>query len=223
LSQDDEKIVGGFIFFHDLVLFSGHMKLLSIKENQDNHDAEQKDTELVRRAQKGDRDAFEALIRGYQKRIFQMAYCFFREPEDAMEIVQETFLRVYKSIRGFKEGTRFQGWLYRVAVNLCIDYYRKFKKKRLKESEMAEVGERLHSQIPDPEIWLSKEMVNTRIQAAVAGLSKREKMVFLLKHFNDLKYREIAGIMNIAVGTVKSTHHRALSQVKKRVLALEKQ
>lgn len=204
-----------------MCFFRSYMKLLSIKENLADHDAEQKDRELVRRAKEGDRDAFEALIRCYQKRVFRMAYCFFREPEDAMEIVQETFLRVYRSIQGFKEGTRFQGWLYRVAVNLCIDYYRKFKKTRLKESEMAEVEERLHSRTLDPEIQLSREVVDTRIRAAVAGLSKREQMVFLLKHFNDLKYREIAGIMNIAVGTVKSTHHRALLQVKKRVLALE--
>lgn len=201
------------------------MKLVLEKEKQDNHaDLDNEDT-LIRRAQLGDEAAFDAIIRMYQKKVFKLAYGFFREPEDAMEIVQETFLRVFRTIRGFREdqGSRqFQSWLYRVTANLCIDYYRKFRKKRLRDTEMEDVHHKLHGASDDPETRMSREALNSGIRDAVDRLPKREKMVFTLKHYSNLKYQDIAGVMNIAVGTVKSTHHRALSHVKSHVLALEK-
>ena len=88
---------------------------------------------LVRRIKQGHQPAFSELASLYQQKVFRLAYWFFKDKDDAMEIVQETFLRLYQKLDGFDETderTRFNSWIYRIAYNLCIDFYRKFKKKK---------------------------------------------------------------------------------------------
>ena len=80
---------------------------------------------LVDKIKEGDREAFMTLIRLYQKKVFLLAYSFFRNKEDALDIVQETFLRFYEKVRIFQRGKNFQNWLLQIAKNLCVDYYRK--------------------------------------------------------------------------------------------------
>jgi RNA polymerase sigma-70 factor (ECF subfamily) len=191
------------------------MKLLSIKDKEEQYGTTDAEQALLRRAKDGDRAAFEEVVRLYQEKVFKLAYWFFHNPEDAMEIVQETFLRIYRSLDSFREGTNFGSWLYRVAANLCIDYYRKFKKRRPEVSAPVVVTD-------DPESQLSRQILNDQINSAVAGLAKQEKMVFVLKHFSHLKYRQIAEVLNISVGTVKSTHHRALVKVRRGVMPPER-
>ncbi len=108
------------------------MNDIPIKEitNADNNE---KDRELVRQIKQGCQSAFTEIVSRYQKNIFKLAYGFFQDRDDAMEIVQETFIRLYEKLDGFDENnekTWFKNWVNRIAYNLCIDFYRKFKKKK---------------------------------------------------------------------------------------------
>jgi len=198
-------------------LFRNGVRLSKEKENV----TADREGVLIRQAKTGNARAFEEIIFLYQQRIFKLAYWFLQDPEDAMEIVQDTFLRLYKNIHGFREGTRFQGWIFRIATNLCIDYYRKFKKRQQKGEDInrwAADRQALADSTDNPEEQASRQVLRENIKNSVRRLPKREKMIFVLKHYSQLKYREIAEIMNISTGTVKSAHHRALSRVKREVM-----
>lgn len=84
---------------------------------------------LIEKIKSGDRDAFVSITNLYQRKVFAVAYSFFRNKEDALDIVQETFLRVYQKINMFKQGKNFQNWLLQITKNLCIDFYRKQQSK----------------------------------------------------------------------------------------------
>ncbi len=187
------------------------------------YDASTGEETLVLQAQNGSTAAFEQIIVLYQKRIFKMAYGYLKNTEDAKEVVQDTFLRLYKSIGSYREGNRFSSWLFRIAANLCVDHYRKNKLRSQREGDTDNlVGDHYQvSETEDPEQHMTNETMKAQIHDAVAQLSKQEQKVFMLKHYSHLKYQEIADVMDISVGTVKSTHHRAVTNLKKRILALE--
>lgn len=180
-----------------------------------------RDNELVRLVKQGDQQAFTELITLYQKRIFKMAFGFFRDKDDAMEIVQETFLRVYEKIDKFDLHSSFKNWIYRVAYNLCIDFYRKFKSKKNQSQDMFELDEVRNIAVVDPEAQADRQIFKEDLEKSLLTLSKRQKMIFVMKHFSALKYKEISDILNISVGTVKSLHHRAAKALKKRLAHYE--
>jgi RNA polymerase sigma-70 factor (ECF subfamily) len=178
---------------------------------------------LVLQAQNGSTAAFEQIIVLYQKRIFKMAYGYLKNTEDAKEVVQETFMKLYRSIGSYQQGSRFSSWLYRIAANLCVDHYRKNKLRAEREGDTDSlVGDHYQvAETEDPETHMTNETMKGQIHDAVALLSKQEQKVFMLKHFSHMKYQEIAEVMGISVGTVKSTHHRAVANIRKRVVAQE--
>jgi len=168
---------------------------------------------LVEKIKHGDREAFMTVISLYQKRIFLLAFSFFHNREDAMDIVQETFLRLYQKIHYFREGKNFQNWLFQIAKNLCIDYYRKSyskmrewgSEKNIEEMNLSfENGRNSHQSSDLKEIF----------SRCLKKLAQRQRMVFVLKHYNQFKYREIAQILNISQGTVKSLHFKAVQNLR---------
>lgn len=192
------------------------MRLRNEKKNENN----KKEMELILKLKQNNHQAFEEIIFLYQKKIFKLAYCFFQDREDAMEIVQETFLRLFKKIDRFKEESHFQNWIYRIASNLCIDYYRRFKKKKIDEAEFFNFMKNQYLDTKGPEEHMTKEIEKKSIKYFIQLLPKRQKMVFTLKHFGYLKFKDISRILNISIGTVKSLHHRAIFQLKKRAINL---
>jgi RNA polymerase sigma-70 factor (ECF subfamily) len=168
---------------------------------------------LVERVKSGDREAFMVLTRLYQRKVFQLAYSYFRNKEDALDIVQETFLRFHQKAPMFQKGKNFQNWLLQLAKNICIDYYRKHHKKdkELRQEEnIEEVNHAPHdSSHHDPSSDL-KEIFSRCLEK----LSERQRMIFVMKHFNHLHYSEIAQILNIALGTVKSLHFKAVRNLR---------
>jgi RNA polymerase sigma-70 factor (ECF subfamily) len=183
-----------------------------------NADKEEKD--LVRQVKLGYRPAFSELVTRYQQRIFKLAYGFFQDRDDAMEIVQETFLRLYRKLDGFDETderTRFRNWVYRIAYNLCIDFYRKFKKQKADMKELYQFHETTRSGDGDPEERLDRQHFREQLEKSMMRLPKRQKHVFVLRHYSGLKYTEIAGILDLSVGTVKSLYHRSVQVLKKRL------
>jgi RNA polymerase sigma-70 factor (ECF subfamily) len=168
---------------------------------------------LLESIKRGDREAFMELTRLYQKRIFLLAFSFFHNREDAMDIVQETFLRLYQKLHSFREGKNFQNWIFQIAKNLCIDHYRKNHSKRKAWATDKSVEEMsLSSQNGhDPNRASDLKEIFSR---CLERLAEKQRMVFVLKHYNQLKYKEIAQVLNISQGTVKSLHFKAVRNLR---------
>jgi len=168
---------------------------------------------LVERIKSGDREAFMALTQQYQRKVFQLAYSYFRNKEDALDIVQETFLRFYQKAHLFQKGKNFQNWLLQLTKNICIDYYRKHHKRDnefRREENIEKVNPTSHdSSHHDPSSDL-KEIFSRCLEK----LSDKQRMIFVMKHYNHLHYSEIAQILNIALGTVKSLHFKAVRNLR---------
>ena len=103
-------------------------------KEENNDEFKNESTDLYKRLQRGDQFAFNKLVEKYQKRLFRIGYSYFQDKDEAMEIVQDTFIKVYKNISGYNIGTNFDSWIYRITSNLCIDKYRKNKREKKKPS-----------------------------------------------------------------------------------------
>ena len=172
---------------------------------------------LVVRIQGGDREAFAELVRLFQKKIFAVAYGFFHDRDDALEIVQETFMRVYEKIGSYRPDHSLQSWIYRLTRNLCVDYYRKYTKKRKLEHGFDSIPARQLASADDCQAAYESRQTDEAIERAVGTLSWRQKEVFFLKYRQGMKLRQVAEIMAISLGTVKALHHRALKRIRREV------
>jgi RNA polymerase sigma-70 factor (ECF subfamily) len=173
--------------------------------------------ELVLRIQRGEREAFSELVGLFQKKVFALAYGFFRDREDALEIVQETFMRVYEKIGAYRPDHSLQSWICRVAHNLCVDYYRKHAKKWKLEDDFASVPERQLGCADKSQADFDAQRVAAAIERAVERLSWRQREVFSLKYRQGMKLQQVAETMAISIGTVKALHHRAINRIRREV------
>jgi RNA polymerase sigma-70 factor (ECF subfamily) len=168
---------------------------------------------LIDRVKAGDREAFMNVTNLYQKKVFLLAYSFFNNRDDALDIVQETFLRFFQKAHMFKKGRNFQSWLLQIAKNLCIDHYRKHHSK----NHLFETERDVEDINPGPENSLTKnESVELRdaFSRCLVKLTEKQRLIFVLKHYNQLEYKEIAQVLNIASGTVKSLHFKAVQNLR---------
>ena len=167
---------------------------------------------LVRGTRSGDREAFVALTRLYQQKVFVLAYSFFRNKEDAVDLVQDVFLRIFEKIDSFQEDRSFEAWLIQVARNLCIDRYRKSRGRREMES-----GVRVDEiPLPDdrsPDAGRSSDLKDI-LTRSVDRLAERQRTIFLMRHVNQMGNEEIARVLNISTGTVKSLHFKAIRRLR---------
>jgi len=169
---------------------------------------------LVREIQNGNREAFMTIVGAYQQRVFVMAYSMLRNKEDALDVVQETFLRLFQKAGQFKEGCNFQGWLLRIAKNLSVDYYRKNYRKRREFESPKSLDELQVAAEPAPASSSSGEMRDVFFRG-IDKLAGRQRMVFVLRHVDELQFNEISETMNISVGAVKSLHFKAVQNLRK--------
>jgi RNA polymerase sigma-70 factor (ECF subfamily) len=169
--------------------------------------------ELVERIKEDDREAFMEVTRMYQRKVFVLAYSYFHNKEDALDIVQETFLRFYQKAHLFKKGRNFQNWLLQITKNICIDYYRKYQSKNHERSR-EEIIENLPLPSSNHDHNHSSSDLKEILSRCLKKLSERQRVIFLMKHHNQLQYNEIAQILNIASGTVKSLHFKAVQNLR---------
>ena len=176
---------------------------------------------LIRKAQRGNLNAFESLVSLYDARVMGLIYNMLNNTEDARDIYQDVFLKVYKSIHKFRFQSEFYTWLYRIVVNTCINF-RKRRSKRMNESidnfiETTDNNWKLVSSgdIPNPEQNLLNKELDTKIQKSIELLSNKQKTVFILRHYQGHKLSEIAEIMNCSEGTVKNYMFRAVQKMKR--------
>ncbi len=167
---------------------------------------------IIRRIRSGDREAFVALTRLYQQKVFVLAYSFFRNKEDAIDLVQDVFLRIFEKIDSFQEDRNFEAWLIQVAKNLCIDRYRKTRGRREMESD-ARVDELPLADDRSPDAGRSSDL-KAVLSQSVDRLADRQKTIFLMRHVNQMGNEEIARVLNISTGTVKSLHFKAIRRLR---------
>jgi RNA polymerase sigma-70 factor (ECF subfamily) len=181
------------------------------------------DATLVREAQRGNRAAFESLVRNYDQAVLRLALHLTGSEHEAQDVYQEAFLKAYKSIGNFRFECSFYTWIYRIVTNLCLDHLRK-RQVRKEDAPVAtdEHGEQydLLDQVPDgrpganPERELMRREMGTRIGAALEKLTPRERMVFELKHYQGLKLRTVGEVLNTTEETAKNTLFRATQKLR---------
>lgn len=177
---------------------------------------------LIRAAQKGDQDAFEQLVRGYDQGVLRLATRLLRSPEDAYDIYQEAFLRVYRSLDKFRFDCSFQTWLYRIVTNLCLDALRK-RKVRKEESATVDTPDGPKDRAEtvadgvagnNPQRNLLSAEVKRRIDATLRELTPRERMVFEMRHYDGMRLRAIGEVLGTTEEAAKNCLFRATQKMR---------
>lgn len=181
------------------------------------------DSLLVREAQRGNRAAFEELVRHYDQAVLRLAMHLTGSQHEAQDIYQDAFLKAYKSMGNFRFECSFYTWIYRIVTNLCLDHLRK-RQVRKEDAPVAVDSEGeaydVLDQFPDaraganPERDLMSRELGSRINRALEQLTPRERMVFELKHYQGLKLRTVGEILNTTEETAKNTLFRATQKLR---------
>lgn len=167
---------------------------------------------MTKRFQDSDLKAFEELIRKYQDRVYNLCRYMVRDPQDAQDAAQDVFLKAYRGIREFRPEASLYTWLYRIAVNTCLDYKRKARRDALKNEPLPED---LPSTDPFPaELYESRENTEA-IQAALQKLPQKLRAPIVLREIDGLSYEEIAEVLHASVGTVKSRISRGREELRR--------
>jgi RNA polymerase sigma-70 factor (ECF subfamily) len=178
--------------------------------------------ELIRAAQQGDQRAFEQLVRLYDQSVLRLATNLLHSAEDANDIYQEAFLRVYKNLHTFRFDCSFHTWLYRIVSNLCLDALRK-RRVRREESSVVETSEGVLDRMDsveepradsDPERSLESKQVREKIQEVLGGLTPRERAVFEMRHYQGMRLRTIGEVMGTSEEAAKNCLFRATQKMR---------
>ncbi len=176
------------------------------------------DLELIQEFHDGKVEAFNEIVRRYQQKIYWLARRMIGSHEEADDIVQEVFVKVYSSLKNFRSDSSLYTWLYRIAANHAINILR--KKKII---EFVSFDNILHAQSAsedenlNPVKLLESKEINSLLQEAILTLAPKQKKVFLLRYYNELSYEEISKILNTSVGGLKANYFHALKNIQKYV------
>ena len=175
---------------------------------------------LIRRAQRGDADAFEQLLLEHQKNVYNLCYRMAGNPDDAMDLSQETFLRAWRFLDQYQFASAFSTWLYRLCSNICIDFLRRRRRQQTVPLTFEDAdGEEQTYAVPDvqplPEEQVELKLTRETLAAAMAQLLPEHRAVLQLRVVNEMSYEQIADVLDIQIGTVKSRLSRARNQLKK--------
>ena len=183
------------------------------------------DTDLIIQAQKGDQSAFEELVYRYDRNVLSVAMKYANDEDDAKDLYQEVFIRVYRGLKNFRFQSEFSTWLFRITTNVCLTYKSRSKEhlrvsinKNMddEESELSTTEELIYDGSSPEEISSGTDLGEI-VNAAVESLSPKQKMTFILKHYEGYKIREIAEILNCKEGTVKKYLFDAVKNLRKKL------
>ncbi len=164
------------------------------------------DIDLIGRSKDGDRSAFEELLLKYQDRIYNLCRCMLRNKEEARDAAQDVFLKAYGGLREYRPDWAFYTWLYRIAVNTCLDYNKKSRPGSLDDKSDIDDLPSVH---PSPERLYESKETGQAIETALRKLPKKLLETIVLKEIEGLSYEEIAEVLQVSLGTVKSRISRA--------------
>jgi RNA polymerase sigma-70 factor (ECF subfamily) len=170
------------------------------------------DIELVNEFKNGNTSAFDEIVKRYQRKVYTLARRILGNHEDADDIAQEVFIKLFYSLNDFKGESSLFTWIYRITVNECKSFLRKKKIKELVQID--EVANLLKfGQTPDQELFEKEE--RNLIERAVEKLPTKQRMIFVMRFFEDLDYQEIAKILNKPIGTLKANYFHAVKKIQK--------
>ena len=186
------------------------------------------DGELIKDFLAGKESAFEDLVHRYEKKVYSLCYKYVGNQEDALDLAQESFLRVYRSLSRFRFDAAFSTWVYRLTVNTCLDFMRQQKNKAslsldapLRLAEGEEVPREVADRGPSPVEELERKELRGEILRALEELPEEQRIPIVLKEFQDLSYEEIADLLQIPLGTVRSRISRGRLKLKTILLQRE--
>lgn len=182
------------------------------------------ETELIERCQRGDREAFNELVEQYQSQVINIAYGMLSDREDAYDAAQETFVKIYRNIGGFKGKSSLSTWIYRIVANVCNDMLRKRQRSAVVVSMSNTISDEddremdITDDAPTPEELLELSEEQRVVRIAISELSAEHRQIITLSDIEQLSYEEISEILKCPIGTVKSRLNRARSALKKKLL-----
>ncbi len=180
----------------------------------------EEDIQLVARARAGDERAFRALLEKYERAVFSICLRMVRNRDEATDLSQESFIKVFASLDRYNPAYAFSSWLFKITSNQCIDHLRKRRVDTLPmdqpiDGEKGEIQRQYAAPDPTPEEALVRGEKMSRLEAAIDQLPEHYRIMLILRHQEDLSYEEIADHLSIPLGTVKARIHRAREMLKK--------
>lgn len=183
----------------------------------------EKEAELIKRAQAKDTDAFCQLAGMYERRIYSLALHFCHDPQDAEDLSQEVWLKAYQAIGQFRHESTFYTWIRRITINCFLNRQRtsffRWEKKTGHLSEVLAHGEQPAIQLPSVESTLNNRILFANVMRALAQLTPRQRLIFLLKHHEGMTYEEIAAAVGCSTGTAKKAVARAIGKLREQLNA----
>ena len=178
------------------------------------------DEELVARSMGGDLDSFNQLVLRWERPIYALAYRVIGREEDARDVAQETFLRAFRALSGFKGQAKFSSWLYRITLNLCRDWIRKERRTPVSQApEGMDIIELAGEATPSESIeqLVGRNQLSRAVSRAMAALPEEQRTAIILKEYHGLTFQEIADMLDCPLSTVKTRLYQGLSVVRKQL------
>lgn len=178
------------------------------------------DEELVARSRGGDLDSFNQLVLRWERPIYALAYRVIGREEDARDVAQETFLRAFRALGGFKGQAKFSSWLYRITLNLCRDWMRRERRTPVSQApegidiiELAGAGEGAESM----DDVVTRKQLGRAVEKAMAMLPEDQRTAIIMKEYHGLTFQEIADLLDCPLSTVKTRLYQGLSVLRKQL------
>jgi RNA polymerase sigma-70 factor, ECF subfamily len=165
--------------------------------------------DAIKACRRGEREAFDRLVLRYQRDVYRLCYRYVNNHEDANDLAQEVFLRAWRAIPRFRGESSFSTWLYRIAVNACLNF------RAARRPPAQELPEGLADPVAGPDSRAESDDEARRVRAAVARLPERQRATLILKVYHDLTHHEVAGILGSTVGTVKANLFHAVGNLRR--------
>lgn len=170
---------------------------------------------LVQRCKRGETGAFDELVRLYEKKVYNLAFRLSGNRDDACDLAQEAFVRVFNAIKDFRSQSSFSTWLYRVVTNVCLDQLRSRARHPVTSldepltTEKGQLPRQVTDDALDPEEELERLELKAAVQKGINSLKEEYRIIIILRDIQDLAYEDIAEVLNLSLGTVKSRLNRA--------------
>jgi RNA polymerase sigma-70 factor (ECF subfamily) len=167
------------------------------------------DRAALEACRRGDREAFDRLVERYQRDVYRLCYRYLNNHEDASDTAQEVFLKAYRAIGSFRGDSALSTWLYRIAVNTCLNF------RAARKPSGQELPETIVDPRPGAQSRVESDEQSRRVREAVSRLPEKQRATVILKVYHDLTHEEVAGILGATVGTVKANLFHALGNLRK--------
>jgi len=176
---------------------------------------------LVERSKKGDREAFEHLVKMYENKVYTIAYRLMGNHADAADLAQDAFIKIYQALPNFRGDSSFSTWIYHITVNVCRDELRKRQRRPTfsldETTENGSTPNELRSTMSTPEEELERTETQAMVQQCLNNLSDDYRIILVMREIQEMSYEEIAEILGLSLGTVKSRLSRARNALKEKI------